>query len=75
MYELTFVWRHSTLIIPSMTAPRQSTAASARSFLIWLSSQSAAFAIGRVDVSGETTSHSISLWLAVDIFTCSVHSR
>jgi len=28
MYELKFVWRHSTLIIPSLTAHRESITAS-----------------------------------------------
>jgi len=30
MYELKFVWRHSTLIIPSLTASRRSITASSQ---------------------------------------------
>jgi len=65
MYELKYVWRHSTLITPSLTARHQSLLQS-RSVLILQSSQSAGLAIDSVDVSGETISLSTILRLAVD---------
>ena len=59
------MWRHSTLIIPSLIARRQSLFQS-RSFLILQSNQLTELAFDRIDVSGETIRLSISLRLAVD---------
>jgi hypothetical protein len=67
MYELKFVWRHSTLIIPSPTERRQSVAASVQKIpdsVVKL----AELAIDRVNVSSETIRLSISLELAVNVF-------
>ena len=65
MYELKFVRRHSTLIIPSLVVRRQSITASIQKpcdFVI----KSAEFAIDSVDVLGETIRLSINMRLAVD---------
>jgi len=59
------VWRHSTLIILSPTARKQSLLQS-RNFLILYSSQSAQLTIDRGEVSDEKVRLSISLRLAVD---------
>jgi len=66
MYELKFVWRHSTLIIPSLIARRQLIAASIPK-LPDSAVKSVCTAHHRVDVSGETIRLSISLRLTVDI--------
>ena len=59
------MWRHSTLIILSPTARKQSLLQS-RNFLILYSSQSAQLTIDRGEVSDEKVRLSISLRLAVD---------
>jgi hypothetical protein len=65
MNELKFVWRRSTLIIPSLIACIQSITASIQKL-----PDSAVKSVSRarhsVDVSGETIRLSISLRLAVD---------
>ena len=65
MYELKYVWRHSTLITPSLIARRQSLIQS-RSFPILQWRQSVGLAIDSVDVSDETIDWSIILRFAVD---------
>jgi len=67
MYELKFVWRNSTLIIPSLIARSQSLPQST-SFLILKLSQLAEIAKDTVNVSGDTIRLSISLRLGVDFF-------
>jgi hypothetical protein len=68
------VWRHSTLIIPSMISGSQSLIL-IKSFLILYSNQSAELALGIVDSSGETISLLISLRLDFDFCVCHVHER
>jgi hypothetical protein len=65
MYELKFVWRHSTPIIPSLIARTVSIAASIQKVPDSVI-QSAQVPIDGVDVSGETLRLSISLRSAVD---------
>ena len=65
MYELKFLWRHSTLTIPSLIARRQSIAASIHK-LPGSVVKSVSRASHRVNVSGETIRLSTSLRLTVD---------
>jgi hypothetical protein len=69
VYELKSVWRHSTLIVPSPIARRQSIAASIQRLPVSVvKSVSTARHRQRVDVSGETIRSSVSLRLAVNFF-------
>jgi hypothetical protein len=68
------MWRHWTLIIPSLISRRQSIAASVQKLPDSLV-KSFSRARHRVGVSGETIRFSISLSLAVDFFTRYVHKR
>jgi len=65
MWELKSVWRHSTIIIPSLISSRQSIAASIQKLPDSLV-KSFSRARHTVGVSGETIRFSISLSLAVD---------
>jgi len=64
MYKLKFVSRHSTLIVPSLTACRQSIAASIQMLPVSVV-KLAELPNDRVDMSGETVRLLISLRLAV----------
>ena len=73
-YELKCVRRHSTPVVPSLTAPNQPLLHFRRS-LILQSSQSAKLTIDRVGVSGETIRLQISLRLKVRVKVRQPHYR
>jgi len=60
MYELNFVWRHSALIIPSLTARRQSVAATIQQIPDYVV-KAVTWARYRVDVWGERSGYR-SVW-------------
>jgi hypothetical protein len=66
MYELKFVWQHSTLIIASLIARRRQSIADSLQKLPDSVVKPVSRARHKVDVSGETITLSISLSLTVD---------